>query len=152
MKLLAATTLLALPLMANAACLTLRQIDNWDESGRRYRIEVTARAESGYSNTWKMAEDYCAKFKCKLSTQTARSNSRHLSGYQLTYITAVSGPFIGGTNMQCNQQSPSNHIAWADMSVAHGQIGVATMHNTHAEAASQWSSIYPGCGVDLAVA
>lgn len=66
MKLIAAFATLALPLMSEAACLTARQIANWNEGNWRARIEVVFNAEAGYSNTWKMAEDYCASYMSKL--------------------------------------------------------------------------------------
>lgn len=143
MKLFATTTFLVLPLTASAHCLVGRQIANWDEGGRRYRAEIIAYAEAGHSNTWAMAEDYCRFWNGRCLNQMKRS----LSLRQL-----IEQANTGAQNAQCWQQSPNNHIVWADMSVGHGPVGESIVKVVHDNAALKFKNKYQGCTTDLQIA
>lgn len=61
--------MLAAPLMVDAACkCTFYQTNNWDELGRRYRVQIKV---SGVNDMWKALDDTCNIYRSLASCKSA---------------------------------------------------------------------------------
>ncbi|OAK96894.1 hypothetical protein IQ06DRAFT_308827 [Phaeosphaeriaceae sp. SRC1lsM3a] len=121
MMFLITASVLALPLAANAQCLTAYQIANWIESGHRYRVQIEAKEYGLWWDTWTMAADYCNNF------------------YEHTRV------YI---NPQCHVQ-PDKRFVWADLSVAEGGLGLEVLRIAHESAAEEFRATHSGCTTDM---
>ncbi|EFQ34438.1 hypothetical protein CGRA01v4_00139 [Colletotrichum graminicola] len=107
----------------------IRWESNWDEFGRRYRVNAQAipdPASSNAWNSWRMAEDWA--LRCRSMPHTNWPN-----------------------NPAAWQDANDPARATCDVSFVHGSTGYDQYKWWHQGTVDSWARAYPGCIVDMQI-